>query len=42
MSYVKTIKGDEIKTTFTIVEAADLILSNHLDGRINAAYPQAL
>ncbi len=39
VSYVNTVKGNEVKTAFSVVEASDLIISNHLDGRINEAYP---
>ncbi len=42
VSYVNTVKGDKVKTAFDVVETSDLILSNHLDGRINEAYPQEL
>ncbi|MDE1476256.1 hypothetical protein KKI95_14345 [Xenorhabdus bovienii] len=42
VSYVNTVKGNEVKTAFSVVEASDLIISNHLDGRINEAYPQEL
>ncbi|MCC8379134.1 hypothetical protein [Xenorhabdus sp. PB30.3] len=42
VSYVNTLNGDKVRTAFHIVEAADLIISHHLDGRINTAYPQAL
>ncbi|MCW6615836.1 hypothetical protein [Yersinia ruckeri] len=42
VSYVVTAKGDEVKTAFSIVDASELIISNHLDGRINEAYPQEL
>lgn len=43
VSYVVTAKaGDAIKTAFSVVDASELIISNHLDGRINEAYPQEL
>lgn len=41
-SFVVTGKGDEVKTRFKLVDAADLLVSNHQDGRINENYPQAL
>lgn len=42
VSYVVTAKGDEVKTAFDIVDAAALLVSNTLDGKINPAYPQEL
>jgi hypothetical protein len=42
ISYVVTVKGDEVKTGFKLVEASDLITSNTLDGKVNGAYPQEL
>lgn len=42
VSHVVTAKGDPVKTAFQLVEAAALIPSNSLDGRINAGYPQEL
>ena len=42
VSYVVTAKGDEVKTAFDIVDAATLLVSNTLDGKINPAYPQEL
>ncbi|MGL5103075.1 MAG: hypothetical protein ACRC6N_11200 [Plesiomonas sp.] len=42
VSYVVTAKGDEVKTAFKVVNADQLIISNHLDGRINEEYPQEL
>lgn len=42
VSYVVTVKGQEVKTAFKLVDASDLITSNSLDGKINAAYPQEL
>lgn len=41
-SYVVTAKGEEVKTQFEVVDASMLLVSNHLDGRINEAYPQEL
>lgn len=41
-SYVVTGKGEEVKTQFEVVDASELLISNHLDGRINEAYPQEL
>lgn len=42
VSHVVTAKGDPVKTAFQLVEAAALIPSNSLDGRINAGFPQEL
>ncbi|EJH2660421.1 hypothetical protein NDG35_003655 [Salmonella enterica] len=42
VSYVVTAKGDEVKTAFDIVDAAALLVSNTLDGKINPEYPQEL
>lgn len=42
VSYVVTVKGQEVKTAFKLVDAADLVTSNSLDGKINPAYPQEL
>ncbi|EPK7688535.1 hypothetical protein K7Y63_004147 [Serratia marcescens] len=41
-SYVVTAKGEEVKTQFEVIDASMLLVSNHLDGRINEAYPQEL
>ncbi|MCZ4061346.1 hypothetical protein O3W44_22710 [Pantoea sp. LMR881] len=41
-SFVVTAKGDEVKTRFKLVDANDLLVSNHQDGRINENYPQEL
>lgn len=41
-SYVVTGKGKEIKTAFKVVDAKNLIISNNLDGTINAAFPAEL
>lgn len=41
-SFVVTGKGDEVKTRFKLVDARDLTVSNHQDGRINENYPQEL
>lgn len=41
-SFVVTAKGDEVKTRFKLVDAANLVVSNHQDGRINEGYPQEL
>lgn len=42
VSYVTTVKGQEVRTAFRLVEASSLVVSNSLDGRINAGYPQEL
>lgn len=42
LSLVSTAKGKQVKTAFKVVEAKDLIVSNHLDGRVNPAYPVEL
>ncbi len=39
---VLTPNGDEIEVVFKILESSELIISNHLDGRINEDYPQEL
>ncbi|WP_308169524.1 hypothetical protein [Vibrio metschnikovii] len=41
-SYVVTAKGDEVETTFKLVEASNLIPSNTQSGRINPDFPQEL
>lgn len=41
-SFVVTAKGDEVKTRFRLVDAAELVVSNYQDGRINEKYPQEL
>lgn len=41
-SFVVTTKGNEVKTAFKLVDAADLIPSNTTDGRINQDFPSEL
>lgn len=41
-SFVVTAKGDEVQTRFRLVDAAELVVSNYQDGRINEKYPQEL
>lgn len=41
-SIVVTAKGEEVRTQFKVIEAADLIVSNYADGRVNADYPAEL
>lgn len=41
-SFVVTAKGDEVKTSFKLVEADQLIPSNTADGRINPEFPKEL
>lgn len=41
-SYVVTAKGDEVETAFKLMDAAELVPSNSLDGRINPDFPQEL
>lgn len=41
-SFVVTAKGQEVKTAFKLVDAAELIPSNSTDGRINPNFPAEL
>lgn len=41
-SFVVTSKGDEVKTSFKVIDARSTVISNNLDGTINPKFPAEL